>query len=125
MGKWVGGWVDGWVGPDLPLTGGWVGGWVGGTACLIAYSAYCPVLTTPLICCAGCCCCCVIWLCVRLCVVYINVCVFRFVEWEDFADHAMVQNPKGGTAVQPKLITEVVKPSADVRGRVELHKRHK
>mmetsp|Transcript_13655 Transcript_13655/g.22778 ORF Transcript_13655/g.22778 Transcript_13655/m.22778 type:complete len:258 (+) Transcript_13655:92-865(+) len=28
-----------------------------------------------------------------------------FVEWEDFADHAMVHNPKGGTAVLPKMIT--------------------
>lgn len=32
----------------------------------------------------------------------------RFVEWEDFADHAMVYNPKGGTAVLPKVITETV-----------------
>ncbi|KAJ1423734.1 hypothetical protein B484DRAFT_398545 [Ochromonadaceae sp. CCMP2298] len=29
-----------------------------------------------------------------------------FVEWEDFADHAMVHNPKGGTAVLPKMITQ-------------------
>jgi hypothetical protein len=29
-----------------------------------------------------------------------------FVEWEDFADHAMVYNPKGGTAVLPKIIIE-------------------
>lgn len=28
-----------------------------------------------------------------------------YVEWEDFADHAMVFNPKGGTAVLPKMIT--------------------
>lgn len=34
-----------------------------------------------------------------------------FVEWEDFADHAMIYNPKGGTAVQPKVITERVKSS--------------
>jgi len=32
-----------------------------------------------------------------------------FVEWQDFADHAMVQNPKGGTAVLPKMITAVSK----------------
>jgi hypothetical protein len=31
------------------------------------------------------------------------------VEWEDFADHAMVHNPKGGTAVLPKMITEKAK----------------
>jgi len=31
------------------------------------------------------------------------------VEWEDFADHAMVYNPKGGTAVLPKVITETLK----------------
>mmetsp|Transcript_119010 Transcript_119010/g.336576 ORF Transcript_119010/g.336576 Transcript_119010/m.336576 type:complete len:113 (+) Transcript_119010:1-339(+) len=48
-----------------------------------------------------------------------------FVEWHDFADHAMIQNPKGGTAVQPKLITQVVKPSDEMRGRKALHKRHK
>lgn len=30
-------------------------------------------------------------------------------EWEDFADHAMVHNPKGGTAVLPKMITEKAK----------------
>ena len=35
--------------------------------------------------------------------------VNRFVEWEDFADHAMVHNPKGGTAVLPKMITEKAK----------------
>jgi hypothetical protein len=28
-----------------------------------------------------------------------------FVEWEGFAEHAMVYNPKGGTAVLPKMIT--------------------
>mmetsp|Transcript_2747 Transcript_2747/g.5898 ORF Transcript_2747/g.5898 Transcript_2747/m.5898 type:complete len:268 (-) Transcript_2747:123-926(-) len=28
-----------------------------------------------------------------------------FVEWKEFADHAMVHNPKGGTAVLPKMIT--------------------
>jgi hypothetical protein len=33
----------------------------------------------------------------------------RFVEWEDFADHAMVHNPKGGTAVLPKMIIEKAK----------------
>jgi hypothetical protein len=31
------------------------------------------------------------------------------VEWEDFADHAMVHNPKGGTAVLPKMIIEKAK----------------
>ena len=41
---------------------------------------------------------------------YISGCRFcRFVEWEDFADHAMVHNPKGGTAVLPKMITEKAK----------------
>ena len=35
--------------------------------------------------------------------------VFRFVEWEDFADHAMVHNPRGGTAVLPKMITQKAK----------------
>jgi hypothetical protein len=30
-----------------------------------------------------------------------------FVEWEDFADHAMVANPRGGTAVLPKIIIAV------------------
>ncbi len=33
--------------------------------------------------------------------------LLRFVEWEDFADHAMVHNPRGGTAVLPKMITAV------------------
>lgn len=33
----------------------------------------------------------------------------RFVEWEDFADHAMVHNPKGGTSVLPKMIIEKAK----------------
>ncbi|RYG63366.1 hypothetical protein EON64_16065 [archaeon] len=28
---------------------------------------------------------------------------------EDFADHAMVYNPRGGTAVLPKIITETAK----------------
>lgn len=35
-------------------------------------------------------------------------------EWEDFADHAMVYNPKGGTAVLPKVITENVTKKTDV-----------
>lgn len=43
-----------------------------------------------------------------------------FVEWEDFADHAMVHNPKGGTAVLPKMITELVKVDTKI-----LHKKHK
>jgi hypothetical protein len=38
-----------------------------------------------------------------------SLCFYRFVEWEDFADHAMVHNPKGGTAVLPKMITEKAK----------------
>jgi hypothetical protein len=29
-----------------------------------------------------------------------------FVEWKEFADHAMVANPKGGTAVLPKMIIQ-------------------
>jgi len=30
-----------------------------------------------------------------------------FIEWDDFADHAMVQNPRGGTSVLPKVIIAV------------------
>jgi hypothetical protein len=30
-----------------------------------------------------------------------------FVEWQNFADHAMVPNPKGGTAVIPKMINSL------------------
>jgi Ca2+-binding EF-hand superfamily protein len=30
-----------------------------------------------------------------------------FVEWEEFAENSMVQNPRGGTAVLPKMITAV------------------
>ena len=41
-------------------------------------------------------------------------------EWEDFADHAMVHNPKGGTAVLPKMITEKAKMDGFVtRGKKE------
>jgi hypothetical protein len=35
-----------------------------------------------------------------------------FVEWEGFAEHAMVYNPKGGTAVLPKMITTQEKVSS-------------
>jgi len=32
-----------------------------------------------------------------------------FIEWQDFADLTMVQNPKGGSAVVPKMITTFAK----------------
>lgn len=32
-----------------------------------------------------------------------------YVEWKDFADHAMIHNPQGGTAVVPKIITQLHK----------------
>eukprot|EP01040_Poterioochromonas_malhamensis_P005362 gene5362-5749_t len=37
-----------------------------------------------------------------------------YVEWKDFADHAMVQNPRGGTAVFPKMITSSSKQNGDL-----------
>lgn len=40
---------------------------------------------------------------------------YRFIEWEDFSAHAMVPNPKSGTAVLPKMITEVIHPSQLVK----------
>jgi len=41
------------------------------------------------------------------------------VEWEDFADHAMVHNPKGGTAVLPKMITEKAKMDNTMVGKIK------
>jgi hypothetical protein len=39
----------------------------------------------------------------------IYIVYYRFLKWQDFASHAMVHNPKGGTAVLPKQITATMK----------------
>jgi hypothetical protein len=41
---------------------------------------------------------------------------FRFVEWKEFSDNIMVQNPRGGTAVFPKMITAVAN-----KNKIDLH----
>lgn len=38
-----------------------------------------------------------------------NVRSTSFVEWNEFADFSMVQNPRGGSAVVPKMITTMAK----------------
>jgi hypothetical protein len=42
--------------------------------------------------------------------------ICRYIEWKDFSDHAMVQNPRGGTAVFPNMITAVIK-----KDRIDYH----